>query len=85
MSKRSFLSPVALSATILMGTQLQPALAVEAASQVEPSSDNNRLIDADGFGVVLDRSQGREIQMAYHTSHASHTSHGSHCSGYSYC
>ena len=85
MSKRSFLSPVALSATILMGTQLQPALAVGTVSQVEPSADNSRIIDADGFGVVLDRSQGREVQMAYHTSHSSHSSHGSHCSGYSYC
>ena len=86
MSKRNFLSPIALSASILLGTQVQAAVAV---GNLEPVSQEANApataVQVEGFGVILDRSHGREVQMAYHTSHSSHSSHGSHCSGHSYC
>jgi hypothetical protein len=86
MTKRSFLSPMALSATVLLGAHAQAATA---ATSLEPVTQQiaapEGSVPVEGFGVILDRSQGREVEMAYHTSHSSHASHGSHCSGYSYC
>jgi hypothetical protein len=78
--------PMALSATVLLGAHAQAATA---ATNLEPVTQQiaapEGSVPVEGFGVILDRSQGREVEMAYHTSHSSHASHGSHCSGYSYC
>lgn len=89
MSKRSFLSPVALSASIILGTpQVQAAASIDSPASLTNPTETGVSPRNDGFGVVLDRSSGSEVRMAYHSSHsshASHASHASHCSGYSYC
>lgn len=86
MSKRNFLSPMALSATMILGGQVQAAVLVESANQPSTKLAEAGTVPADlGYGEVLDRSNGTDVIMAYHTSHSSHASHGSHCSGYSYC
>lgn len=86
MLKRSFLSPMALSATVILGSQVQAAVLVEPINQASTKLSEAGAAPASlGYGEVLDRSQGADVLMAYHTSHSSHASHGSHCSGYSYC
>lgn len=86
MSKRSFLSPMALSATMILGTQVQAAVLIEPLDPMSTGVSEAGAAPASlGYGEVLDRSQGADVLMAYHTSHSSHASHGSHCSGYSYC
>lgn len=86
MAKRSFLSPVALSATMILGGHAQAAVLVESANQPQTKLAEAGIVPGDlGYGEVLDRSSGTDVILAYHSSHASHASHGSHCSGYSYC
>ncbi|MER8623109.1 MULTISPECIES: hypothetical protein [unclassified Mesorhizobium] len=85
MTKRNFLSPIALSASIILGTPVQAAVSIDSAEAIANATETSVSPGNDGFGVVLDRSSGTEVRMAYHSSHSSHSSHGSHCSGYSYC
>jgi hypothetical protein len=84
MSKRSFLSPMALSAAFILGTQqaVVPADTVEATGPEAARSNVGNEYDS---GVVLHRSSDGVSIMAFHSSHASHASHASHCSSYSYC
>lgn len=86
MSKRSFLSPMALSATMILSGQVQAAVLIETANHPSAELAEAGTVKAElGQGYVLDRSNGSNVTVADYTTHSSHASHGSHCSGYSYC
>jgi hypothetical protein len=86
--KRKFLTPVALSASFLLGEAQGHAATIQPQTTDHSDTPGTQVSSVAGAvraGVVLHRATPNGPVIAAHSSHASHSSHGSHCSGYSYC
>lgn len=77
MKKRKFLVPLAVSvAALTLPVTPEASISHTPGTTVQAPSAPSTI--ADGF--VIERSDARGAQMAYHQSHRSHSSHRSHYS-----